>query len=323
MAVNEQNVMTSHNLLNYSGMLFRKGDTSTPFSTLIGGKSRSVNHWAFVTSLAYESKGGDTQPEISETQSLTAPNPDFTAREQASNVCQIFQEALAISYGKLSSMGQLSGLNIAGQQANPATELDFQVARTMEKIRKNIEYTFINGVYQNGSYDGVAYKTRGILNAITSNAEAGEGAKLDYWTVAEALTKFKKNGLIADGVVLMAPGIHIMQINADATKNKLTIVPASREANGIKISELITPAGTVGLMENNYIPDGTVTFVNPSVCAPVYMPVPDKGNFFLEPLAKVGAADKYQIYGQCGLDYGAEWLHGKITGLDTTFTKPE
>ncbi len=49
----------------------------------------------------------------------------------------------------------------------------------------------------------------------------------------------------------------------------------------------------------------------------------EEGNFFLEPLAKSGAADKYQIYGQAGLDYGAEWYHGKITGLGTSFTAPE
>ena len=45
--------------------------------------------------------------------------------------------------------------------------------------------------------------------------------------------------------------------------------------------------------------------------------------FPLEPLAKTGAGEKYQIFGQIGLDYGAEFLHGKITGLATTFTKPE
>ena len=323
MAVNEQYVMTSHNLPNYDGMLFMKGDTSVPFSTLIGGKNRQTNAWEYATSLAYTQRGGDKQPEISETDSLTAPDPKFTKREQATNVCQIFQESLAISYGKLSSMGQLSGLNIAGQQANPATELDFQVATTMAAIRKDIEYSFINGNFQRGGYDDIPYKTRGILEAITTNAVDGAGTKLDFWTVAIALKDMKKNGLDPKGVVLMAPGIHIMQLNADAQKNGLTSTPASREVNGINIRELVTPLGTIGLLENDYIPEGTATFVNPSVCAPVYMPVPGKGNFFLESLAKTGASDKYQIYGQCGLDYGAEWLHGKITGLDTTFTKPE
>nr|DAI48636.1 MAG TPA: hypothetical protein [Bacteriophage sp.] len=33
MATNESAVMTSHNLLNYSGLLFNKGNTRTPFST--------------------------------------------------------------------------------------------------------------------------------------------------------------------------------------------------------------------------------------------------------------------------------------------------
>jgi hypothetical protein len=50
---------------------------------------------------------------------------------------------------------------------------------------------------------------------------------------------------------------------------------------------------------------------------PVYQPVPGKGNFFLEPLAKVGASEKYQIYGELGLDHGQEYLSGKITGILT------
>ena len=42
MATNESNVMTSHNLLNYDGLLFAKGNAATPLSTLIGGKSRTT-----------------------------------------------------------------------------------------------------------------------------------------------------------------------------------------------------------------------------------------------------------------------------------------
>lgn len=47
-----------------------------------------------------------------------------------------------------------------------------------------------------------------------------------------------------------------------------------------------------------------------------------KGNFFLEQLAKTGAGEKYQLFGQIGLDHGAEWYHGKFTGISTTFEKP-
>ena len=42
-------VITSFGVLNYSGMLFNKGNTRTPFSTVIGGKRKVTNHVEFVT----------------------------------------------------------------------------------------------------------------------------------------------------------------------------------------------------------------------------------------------------------------------------------
>ena len=60
-------------------------------------------------------------------------------------------------------------------------------------------------------------------------------------------------------------------------------------------------------------PQGTALCFNPAAVHLVEQPTPDKGNFFLEPLAKTGAAWKYQIYGQVGLDHGFEKLHGKLT----------
>lgn len=320
--VNETKVMTSHNLLNYSGMLFNKGNTRTPFSTTIGGKFRTVNHWSFPVSLSYTTGGGTTQPAITESASLVAPDPSFVTRTQATNVCQIYQKALAISYGKQSSMGQLSGLNIAGQEANPANELDFQVANAMAEIANDIEFTFLNGSYQDGNYDDVAYKTRGITAAITTNTKGAGGVGLGFWLVAELVQAISDANAPTDNLVLTARPVHIMQINADAAANGLTVVPAAREVNGIKLDVLITPFGSVALQPNPRVAEATAIIYNPTVCAPVFMPVPGKGNFFLESLAKTGAADKYQIYGQCGLDYGAEWYHGKITGLATTFTAP-
>jgi len=50
-------------------------------------------------------------------------------------------------------------------------------------------------------------------------------------------------------------------------------------------------------------------------CAPVFLPVPGKGFLFYEELAKSGASEKGQIYGQIGLDHGPEIYHGKLTGL--------
>ena len=62
----------------------------------------------------------------------------------------------------------------------------------------------------------------------------------------------------------------------------------------------------------NFIPSGTAYAFNFDAISPVEQPVPGKGNFFLEPLAKEGAGDKYQIFGQIGLDYGNELLHVRL-----------
>jgi hypothetical protein len=49
-------------------------------------------------------------------------------------------------------------------------------------------------------------------------------------------------------------------------------------------------------------------------CSPVYLEVPGKGHFFAEPLAKTGASDDVQLYGEVGLAYGVESSHGILTG---------
>jgi hypothetical protein len=48
------------------------------------------------------------------------------------------------------------------------------------------------------------------------------------------------------------------------------------------------------------------------------MPIPGKGELFLEPLAKTGAAENSQLYGEWGLQYGPQTMHGEITGLTTS-----
>ena len=44
----------SGNTPNYSGMLFNKGNTKTPFSTMIGAHRKTTNHTEFVTVQEYE-----------------------------------------------------------------------------------------------------------------------------------------------------------------------------------------------------------------------------------------------------------------------------
>ena len=313
---------TSFGVLNYSGMLFNKGNTRTPLSSIIGSKTKTTNHVEFVTGQEYTAGGEGSQPAISETASLTAPDASVVTREQKTNVTQIFQESVGISYAKQSNMGTLSGINIENQQANPMNELDFQVAAKIQKVNRDIEYTFINGVYNKATKDSEVNKTRGLVPAIVSNVTAMAGKPLGLWDIADMVKKVYGANAPTDGLCLWCDAITLFQVNADAVQNGLTVVPASREVNGISLSSVVTPIGVVYLYLGECLPTGTALLLNLDVLAPVYQPVPGKGNFFLEPLAKTGAGEKYQLFGQIGLDHGPEWYHGKFTGISQAFEKP-
>ena len=304
----------SGNTPNFSGMLFNKGNAKTPFSTMIGAHRKFTNHTEFVTGQEYETAEG-SQPNISEAESLTAPDASVLKREQKTNVTQIFQESVGISYGKMSNMGTLSGINVAGQQANPVSEEDFQIAAKMAKIGQDIEYTFLNGKYQKSTGDNVPNKSRGLLTAIESNIVDADGKMLSFMLLCEAMKCIDDSNGDTTNLVVGLDSTGRLQLNADAAANGLTIVSAGRDINGIAVDQVLTPLGTVYLKTLKYLPTGTVALFDPSIMAPVEQIVPKKGNFFLEELAKVGAGTKKQIFGQIGLDHGPEWYSAKITNL--------
>ena len=95
---------TSFRVLNYSGMLFNKGNVRTPLSSIIGSKMKTTSSVEFVIGQEYEGGGDGSQPAISEDASLTAPSPTYVTRDQMTNVTQIFQETVKVSYGKMSTM---------------------------------------------------------------------------------------------------------------------------------------------------------------------------------------------------------------------------
>lgn len=310
-------------------MLFNKGNTRTPFLSMISGKTGYTNSVEFVLGQEYASEDGDI-PAISETASLTAPNPSYITRLQKTNVTQIFHEAVAISYAKMSNMGTLAGANIAGQVANPQNELDFQVANKMRKIGREIEKTFIQGVYNKATADNEINKTRGMNAAIVTNvvsAASGEGASqvnkpLDLWLVNDLMGMMAGNGADITRLTLWVNPIQLNQINAAAVEAGMSMGEAYKNEYGIQVRRLLLPLGEIDIALGEFVPNGTAFLFNFDAIRPIEQPTPNKGNFFLEELAKTGAGEKYQIFGQVGLDYGNEILHGKITGLSTTFTAP-
>lgn len=306
---------TVWNLPNYTGELFTSDLTNTPFLSAMGGLTGGMQttNFEFATDSQYDQETA-AQPAITETASLTAPTAISYVRSQNKNVTQIFHEQVSLSYAKLSNGGRLSGINTAGSANNVVSELDWQISKALEKMARDIEYTFINGTYQISTASNVANKTRGIIAATSTNAVAAAGATLSKALMDELLRTMHSNGAIFNNLVIMCNGFQ---------KQKLSDIygyaPEDRNVGGVNIKQIETDFGNIGVMPaHRFMPTDTVQLVEMSVVAPVFQLVPGKGNLFYEPLAKTGAGEQGQLFAQVGLDHSAEYLHGKITGLATS-----
>lgn len=312
-------IAQSFTVLNYSGMLFDKTNTDTPLVANL--PRRNTNSVEFVINSTYATDA-PSQPEISETASLTAPEPTFVTRDQATNVVQIFQETTGVSWMKQSNTGTMSGVNIAGQQNNVPNEFDFQVGVKTKKVRTDLEYTLINGTYQKASNDSTANKTRGLIEAITTNTKDASAAELNYDLLNEVLRTMFKNNADMSNLIILCDDITKAQITNNWSKLPGFYLPQSRNVGGLAIDQIVTDHGTLGVMVHRMVPASTAVIVNMAVLEIVEMPVVAKGqllgNFFWTDLPLSGAGDKGMIYGQAGLDYGPEWYHAKITNLAAT-----
>jgi hypothetical protein len=284
---------------------------------LQGGAIRTVADFQFPLAQPWALEAA-SQPAVTETASLTAPNPWTYVRDQDVNTVQIFHRAVTISYAKQSVTGQVTAdattnlVDITGMQP-VQNEKDFQIAAHMRQIAVNTEYTFLNGAYQKATNAGVAAKCRGIITAATTNTVAAGAAALSKSMIDQLLRTMAANGSEFINPVILCNAFQ---------KQKLSDIygyaPQDRNVGGYNINQIETDFAVLGVVWAPQVPTSTLLIADLAVCAPVFLPVPEKGVLFYEELSKTGAAEKGQIYGQLGLDYGPEEYHGTITGLATS-----
>ncbi|MFF5790247.1 DUF5309 family protein [Streptomyces sp. NPDC012693] len=89
----------------------------------------------------------------------------------------------------------------------------------------------------------------------------------------------------------------------------------SRTVGGVAVDTIVTDFGTLSVMMDRHMPQDVITVASLEQLMPVFLNVPGKGVFFEEELARTGAADRVQIYGEVGLKYGSEKAHAVMTGL--------
>ena len=301
------------NLPNFMGQVYSSTPGDTPFLNLIAGNAVKTNNYEFSTGIEY-SIDAPAQPAISEQASQTAPGIITYGRSQTSNVTQIFHERINVNYAKLSSGGRISGVTSTSGNDPVIDEMEFQTARALEKIARDIEYTFINGVYQKASSVTTANKTRGILAAAGTTVSADDEPLTEEVLRGAFKATYDAGATFTDMVLICGAAIK-QQITSIYDKQWGFSAPPSRNLGGTNIMQIETDFGMISVMLSRFAPAGTMIGADVSCIRPVEQDVPGKGNFFREQLAKTGAAEDYQIFGQIGLDHGPGWKHFKITDI--------
>lgn len=316
---------TIWSLPNFAGELFTADAINTPFLSMIGGLTgggQITENFEFPTSSEYAFPAAQ-QPNITESASLVAPavvvpqvppiQNQMFVRSQVTNVTQIFQEAIQLSYVKLANMGRMSGLNTAGQTNNVVDELAWQQEQKLKKIARDVELTFIQGVYNLAANQNQANRTRGMIAACAlagGTVDDGQGVQLSLQLMQAFFLNMYNAGAPFSNLVLYVGG---------ALKQRISqlygFAPADRNVGGVNIEQIETDFGPIGIVLSRFAPANTVLAIEVSVCAPVFQPVPGKGVLFYEPLAKQGAAESGQIFGQIGLDHGPAFMHGVLQNV--------
>lgn len=93
------------------------------------------------------------------------------------------------------------------------------------------------------------------------------------------------------------------------------LLQGTRNVGGVSVEQIITEFGTLGIVIDRALPADAIAVVSVEQLQPVFLNVLGKGVLFEEELAKTGATDKTQIYGEISLKYGNEASHGVIRGL--------
>lgn len=322
---------TTYNTPQYVGALFASTPSDTPFLSAIGGLTggEETLDTRFAVGSTYDLRAAGQNVRV---EGADAPTGEARVRTGGFNVVQIHQEAIEVSYTRQAIRGRMTAI---GGVAVPGTngvsdEMAWQVETMLSQIARDVEYSFIRGTFADPANNSTARGTRGLIEAITTNAVVADGgggapAALTQALVDELMqSAWEGGGLAESEAATIMVGAFQKRALTQAYITDARFRTQDRNVAGVNLQTIETDFGRLNIMLNRYMPADTLLVVSMEQCAPVFLNIPpdrdgEPGGFlFVENLAKTGASRRKQIYGEVGLRYGNERKHGKITNLTTS-----
>ncbi len=239
-----------------------------------------------------------------------ATNVAITPTVRLYNNCQIQRKVF-----------QFSGTNEVVKKAGRTSEIDYQKAKFMKELAKDIEYAFLREVRVDGAA-GTAAKMRGALNWTTTNLSTDAAATLNAdGTVTggsnRALTETILKGVLQsiftaggdpNSILCDASQKQAISGFSQATSNYRMMVESGKLDSTVDV--YVSDFGTLQVKPHRLMPANTLFIVDPK-----YWTKATLRPTFMEELAKTGDSKRYQIIVEHTLESKAENANGRITQL--------
>ncbi len=320
--------VATYNSPNFVGELFKLSPLDTPLLSMIGGLTggRNADGTPVFT-------WQDTLHRAPALQSV-AEGSDATfsgqRRRERRNVVAIHQYGVETNYTKAASVGLLgsggasptvAATSILGNQPIQ-DEHSAQVQVKIEQAALDVELMFLTGTFAWPSA-GQARQSQGIIGWIgsdtTTDWTGSSGHKVDRDVINDLSKKLYDNGAPMQNVLIMVNSLGKLELgqsySQDTTGGAYGLQPRDRNVFGVNITDVVTEFGTFAIVLNRHLNQNTVLMLEMGCLSPRFLPIPGKGHFFIEPLAKSGAYDRDQLYGEIGLELGPAGWHAKAINL--------
>lgn len=319
--------LTDSDTLNYRGELFAIGAQQAPFLAAIAGNAKRTATFKFPIALPWALNSSIATIQ-SEDAAAAEGTPATTEIAQDANVCQIMKYDVEATLKKQSTRGQFSGINADGFGAG-LTDLEFQKMVGLRQIALDADKCFLHGTFVDEGTSATAVATRGIFSAIATNTVAAGGLKLSKEMIEELVRE-----MIVSGALWGNPALVLNSFQLQMLSDIYGYAPQDRTMGGVAIDRILVPGGPAAGIRVLFDPNVTASvlgIVDLALCAPVFCPVPPSMDEVNEAASysqdgldvayytkgTVAAKKGGFLYTQIGIDYGAEEMHGAITGLAT------
>ena len=197
---------TTFELPNYHGELFAVTPSDTPLLSSIGnltggGQATDVEiEWS-----TYDLRDPSQRTRV---EGAVAPTAEERVRASVRNVLQIHQETVSVSYTKQAAIGGYRTPGAApfrsgSGEPNPVlSELDWQTTQALKTVALDVNWSFWNGSFANPDTNGSARRTRGLFEAITTNATSKATVTLTDASSATDTITSTAHGLANDDKVV-------------------------------------------------------------------------------------------------------------------------